>query len=412
MQLIFTDPRFRLVWLAGVAANVSGFTFWVVQGWLTLTVTDSPFWLGTAVGIGGLGMVLFSIPGGVLADSADRRKVAGFSMLASGVVVAILAAPTFAHSERLWQILAASFLLGATGALSAPAFTALTLDVVGRRKLLSANAANFAALGLGGAAMPVAAAFIVDSWGAEWALTVAAVSFALGAGFLLTLPDLDPVATPAETRGESRWKALRRGTTYVFTTAHVRALILMGLVGEMFGWAHIWMLPAMARDVLGSGVNGFGYLASAGFGGLLVATVAISSLGDVRHKGRLLVGGGIGFGFFIILFATSRSFPLSVVLLATAYGLGTVYELSLGTLVQTVVPDHMRGRVISFQALTWGANGLSGFHTGAIAERLGAPWAVAIGAIVMLAYVLGLAPHASRLEEHGGEGPMPGAQEP
>ena len=173
----------------------------------------------------------------------------------------------------------------------------------------------------------------------------------------------------------------------------------MGLVGELFGWAHVTMLSSMARDVLGTGVSGFGYLASAGFLGMLVSTLVISSLGDVRMKGRFMVIGGIGFTLFVILFALSRSFPLSLALLATAYGLGSMYEVSLNTLVQTVVPDEMRGRVISFQALTWGVNGVSGFHTGAIASRLGPPWAVAIGAFVMLAYIGRFAPRAWRLEE-------------
>ena len=376
MLLLLTHRQFRLLWSAGAVVNFGGFIFWVVQGWLTLTVTDSPFWLGAAIGVWGLGMMCFSIPGGVLADTLDRRGLSASAAVARGVLMGLLAVPIFLDQVQLWHILVVSFLVGIGEAVAAPAFTALTLDVVGKGRLLAANAANFAALGVAGVVMPISTAAVVNTWGIAWAFVASATMFTLGGAFLSVLSRPDSSAAPTDStspRRQAGWPALKQGVAYVFSTPVVRTLILMGLVGELFGWAHVTMLPAMARDVLGTGVSGFGYLASAGFLGMLVSTLVISSLGDVRKKGRFMVIGGVGFTVFVILFALSRSFPLSLALLATAYGLGAMYEVSLNTLVQTVVPDEMRGRVISFQALTWGVNGVSGFHTGAIASRLGPP---------------------------------------
>ncbi len=100
---------------------------------------------------------------------------------------------------------------------------------------------------------------------------------------------------------------------------------------------------------------------------------------------KLLVVGASGFGLFLILFAASPWFLLSMVLLAVAYGMVIAYEATLTTLLQTIVPDEMRGRVLSFQTLTWGVTGFSGFHTGAIAVAVGAPLAIGIGGgVVML----------------------------
>ena len=176
----------------------------------------------------------------------------------------------------------------------------------------------------------------------------------------------------------------------MLTTPAVRTLILMELVGEVFGWAHVWMLPVMARDVLDVGASGLGYLMSASFAGMLVTTLIISSIGEFRDKGRAAVIGYGGFGLFLVLFAASRNFPLSLALIAAAYAVVAVYEATLFTLVQTIVPDEMRGRVISFQITTWGLTGVSAFHTGAIASRAGAPLAIAIGGTVVVLNALRL----------------------
>ena len=89
--------------------------------------------------------------------------------------------------------------------------------------------------------------------------------------------------------------------------------------------------------------------------------------------------GYVGFGFVLILFAQSPWLPLSMLLLAAAYASVAVYETTLSTLLQTAVPDEMRGRVLSLQSFTWGVTGASGFHTGAVAVLVGAPLAISIG---------------------------------
>ena len=206
-------------------------------------------------------------------------------------------------------------------------------------------------------------------------------------------------ASPEETGNRTPWRDLKEGVRYVFTTPVVRTLILLAFVAEMFGWSSESMMPVMAREEFKVGATGLGYLMSAAGAGATVSTVILSYIGDFGDKGRLIGVGLGGFALFLVLYAFSPWFPLSLVLIALAYGLAMVYETTLSTLLQTVVPDEMRGRVLSFQAFTWGVTGLSGFHIGAIASVLGAPVAIAIGGGVVLANALRLARRPMRFLE-------------
>ena len=170
----------------------------------------------------------------------------------------------------------------------------------------------------------------------------------------------------------------------MFSTPAVRLLIAMVLVTEAFGWAHETILPVMARDVLDVGASGLGYLLAAGSAGGTVSTLLLASVGEVGRKSRLLVASSFGFGLFLVLFAWSSALPLSLVLIAGAYASALVYETTVTTLLQREVPDNLRGRVVSFQAMMWGVTGLAGFHTGAIAGAIGAPAAIAIGGAVVV----------------------------
>ena len=404
MVLLFTNPRFRLLWFGVVLTWLSAVLLLMVMGWLALSLTDSPFWVGAAMGMTGLGMMGTSAIGGVLADRLPRRNIVVVSGLAHVALAGLLSLTILLGLVLLWHVLAVALLVGIAAGLRAPAFSALTLDVVGRARLLSGNAANFAGLGVAGAIGPLVGGAVVSVWDIGWAFVIVACTELAGVAVMsrLSVPSPAPAAAndaeAAAARRLSPWPAFTEGAVYVFSTSNVRTLILMGLVGELFVWAHVAMLPVMARDVLGSGVAGFGYLQAGSFAGLFIATIVVSNLGDVRRKGLMLVTGAVGFGLLTMAFAASRDFTLSLGLLAAAYAMAALYEVTLTTLVQTIVPDAMRGRVISFQAFTWGANAFSGFHTGAIANLVGAPLAIAIGGGVFVAYAIRVIPTAGRLQ--------------
>lgn len=394
LRLLLENGQFRILWTAGLFSDLASNTYFTVHGWLALQVSDSPFWVGATAGAGGLSMTIFAVFGGVLVDRFGRRGLVLFGMIVQFSVALVLVLLIMTDNIRLWHVMAASFGQGMAVSFAEPAMMALTLDVTGRVNLLSATAARFAGMTVTGIIAPLVAGAIVNGPGIGWAYVVIVGGYAASAGFMLALHSAKPTARKPSSPVED----LRQGISYVLRTPTVRALILLIFVIEAFGWAHESMLPVMARDVLDVGASGLGYLLAAGSAGATVATVIISNIGDVRGKSNLLVGGCMGFGFFLILFSWSHWLPVSMGFLAGAYASVIIYETTINTLLQTSVPDELRGRVLSFQTMMWGVTGLAGFHTGAIANAAGAPVSIAIGGAVVILYSLSIVRHRRKFE--------------
>ena len=381
MLLVLRNRRFRLLWISIVINYVGLMTYFTVHGWLTLTVTDSAFWVGATAGVSGIGLMGCSIISGVLVDRMNRKKLIIAAQLGQSVVALTLALLIFSDNIALWHIMLAAFSNGIFLGIKIPSRFALVLDVAGRENLLKGTAANFAAMTMMGIAIPPLAGYIAATHDIAWAYVMMSSAFAVSAVVLSFLGGITPtvrqrVATPVQD--------LKEGIRFAVTTPQVRALILLTLTSEAFGWAHETMLPVMAGKVLEAGPQGLGFLLAAGSTGALISTLVMSSMNDIKNKGRVLIAGYIGFGVFLLLFAQSPWLPLSMLLLAMAYASVAIYETTLSTLLQTAVPDEMRGRVLSLQSFTWGVTDTSGFHTGAIAVIMGAPLAISIGGGVLV----------------------------
>jgi MFS family permease len=159
---------------------------------------------------------------------------------------------------------------------------------------------------------------------------------------------------------------------------------------ETFGFAYIFMLPVVARDVLRVGASGLGYLSAAGSAGALAGTILLGGLGEIRGKWAMLAtaSGGAGVGLF--LFALSPWFATSLAL-AGAIGLAlVVYDATIATLLQLASAEALRGRILGMYGLTWGFTPLGGFIAGAIATVLSAPFAIGVGGLVIVSYAAGV----------------------
>ncbi len=381
MLLILRNPRFRLLWTSSVVSELGIMFHITAHGWLTLTVTDSAFWVGAVSGAAGGSIIVFSAVSGVLADRLNRKYLILMTLICQGAVALALAALILTEQIHLWHILLSSLIDGAMVSIRVPSRMALIMDIAGRRNIQRATAANFAAMTGTGIVVPPLAGQLIETHGIAWAYVSMTFAFFMSSVMLTFLSGVKSanrsvVASPIQDFVE--------GVKYVFTTPAVRLLILLMLTSEIFGWAHEAMIPVMAREVLHTGPSGVGYLISAGSAGALLSAVILSATGELSRKGVALVSGYIGFGAFLILFAASRSLILSLAAIALAYSCVALYETILMTLLQTGVPNDMRGRVLSFQTFTWGVSGLSGFHTGAIAALLGAPLAIGIGGGVLV----------------------------
>ncbi len=394
MRLILENKQFRIFWIAGVFSDLAAITYFTVHGWLALQVSDSAFWVGATSGAAGLSLTMFSVFGGVLVDRFGRRNLVLLGLSIRFVGAVALIALIMTDNVRLWHVLVVAFAEGLAVSFAIPAMMALTLDVVGRGKLLSATAARFAGMTAAGIVAPLIAGSVVGSVGIGWAYVMIAVGFSASAGFMVILRSPPPTKRTSSSPVED----LRQGVSYVVRTPLIRTLIAMVFVTEAFGWAHEAMLPVMARDVLDAGASGLGYLLAAGSAGATVTTVIISNVGEIRNKSNLMIGGCMGFGIFLVLFAGSQWLVLSLAFMAGAYASVLVFETTINTLLQTSVPDELRGRVLSFQTMMWGVTGLAGFHTGAIASAVGAPVAIAIGGGVVILNSLRIFRHRRQLD--------------
>ena len=344
-------------------------------GWLVLDITNSPLWVGISAGVAGVGMTLFSPVAGVLADRYNRKHLLILSLLVQSLAAIILGILLLMDFLQLYHALLFSFVSGLTGSVKFSCKMALTLDLAGRNNLLKGIAANFFSMTIMGVVAPLAGGLILAELGMGQAFLLIGALLLVS---LMVVSLLKGIESP-QYRGVSHVDDFLEGVRYMFRSPSVRLLILAVMVSETFGWAVESMLPVIARDELGLGPEGFSYLMSAGALGAAVTTVTISVVPNIENKGKLVLLGIIGFGIGLIVFAFSKLLILSLFCLAFTFGCGVAYESGLSTLIQEVIPDRMRGRVLSFQTFCWGFSGMAGFHAGPIAALLGAPIAVAVG---------------------------------
>jgi MFS family permease len=370
------------MWLVILFDEIGVISYFTVSGWLALTLTDSPFWVGAVAGMSGLALATASLIAGVIVDRLDKRKLIIAGQMVQMFFSFTLAFLIFTGNIALWHILVIAFLRGLAASVKITATHTLILDIVGRSNLLAANAATIAAFTIMGIIMPPIVGLVVEKADIGWMYIVMGCAGLTAASLLFFLRGVESRKRAERT---SPLQDLGAGIRFVITTPIVRSLILLGLVGEIFGWGHEAMLPVMARDVLEVGPTGLGYLYSAGSVGALIASLILSARSNINNKERLMIAGYIGMGVFLLLFAWSPWLVTSLILLGISHFMGAGSFAILETTLQTSVPDDMRGRVLSVQAFGFGLSNVTGFQTGAVAAWLGAPVAIAIGAGIVTA---------------------------
>ncbi|MFC1935544.1 MFS transporter [Chloroflexota bacterium] len=382
--LAFEVSQYRWLWGNIVFSSMGQSTTMLVQGWLVLTLTDSPFWVGLAAGLRGLGVVVFGTFGGVLLDRLDRRKVLVFVQLSIGTVVLTVGLLVLAEQIALWHILISAFLLGVLHAVHGPARNALIYQAVGPHRLLNAMAGRTLAMNVTRIVGAVTAGVFISALGIASCYLFIAGSMYIAPVLLLFMRG----AYQSPSKPEPFWHAASEGISYAWANGQVRMLLLVSVLMETFGFSHHVMLPVMARDVLEVGASGLGFLAAASGAGAMVGTLAVAGLGDFRNKGGLLVSSAATAGLFLVLFALSPWYFVSLGLVTVVGASLMAYDVTMGTLLQLLSPDAMRGRVLGLYGLTYGFTPVGGFLAGIIATAISAPFAIGAGGVIIVAYVL------------------------
>ncbi len=385
-QLFFAGQAISLIgtWMQTVA-----------QSWLVYRMTGSALLLGTVGFASQIPVFIMAPIGGIVADRQNRRRVVIGTQCASMVLAAVLAFLTLSGRIQVWQIIVLAAGLGVVNAFDIPARQAFLIDMVGREDLLNAIALNSSMFNGARIIGPAIAGILVASIGEGWCFFANAVSYiAVIVGLLLMR-----IAHPANLANEgSPLENILEGFAFVRNTGPVRAILLLLGVVSFVGMPYAVLMPVFADTILHGGARGLGILMGATGVGALLGAASLAARVGVKGLGKLIALSAGGFGLSLILFSFSKMFWLSTVLLVPVGFSMMVQMASSNTLIQAMVPDRLRGRVMSVYSMMFmGMAPLGALFAGTVAAHLGAPWTVATGGLASIAAAIWFGRHIPKL---------------
>lgn len=379
--------NFRLFWTGAFLSNTGTWMQVVAQGWLVLQLTDSTFWLGLdgfMATVPGLGLTLI---GGVFADLVDRRRLLIYTQVGAGLSAFTLALLIVTGVVHVWMILALSFITGCCFALAGPSYQAITFDLVGREDLANAIALNSTQFQLSRVIGPVFAGFAFKWLGLAGCFFGNAFSF-IAVVVTLRLVRFDNVneQAPAHSVKDRRaiWRDLKEGVRYVRTRRRVFMLLLIAASTSLFGAPYMTFMPYFARDILHLNESGLSLLMGTSGAGALCGSLMLVFLGDFRHKGWFVLGGSFFFSLCLIGFSLSTRLSISLFFIFCMGFFIVSCVAVINTLLQQLVTDQMRGRVMSMFILSFvGTMPIGNLIAGTVSQTFGAPRTLATGGLII-----------------------------
>lgn len=351
----------------------------VAQGWMVLRLSNSPFLLGVVSAFAGLPVLFLSLPAGVLADRVKKRKFIIFTQSSAMVLAFILAFLAFTGLVRVWHIMLLALCLGLVNAFDAPTRQAFVKEMVGKEDLLNAIALNsfiFNGARVMGPAIAGILIVLVGEAGCFFLNGVSYIAVIIG----LSLMRMNDVVFESKT--SSFFASFKEGVSYVVHNKRALALILMVSNMSIFGFSYAVLMPVFARNILKAGASGLGFLMAAVGIGAITAGLGLASR-KTEEKLNYMQAGIIAFFFSLLFFSFSRNLFLSLFFLVGA-GWGMISLVATcNTLLQEIIPDNLRGRVMSFYTMMFmGTMPFGSFIAGTLGQILGVVWAVRIGCVL------------------------------
>ena len=350
------------------------------MSWFVYQITNSKLLLGIVAAIGSGPMMLSSIWGGSLADRHPKRSILLTTQTAQMICAFFLAAGVWTGFATPSFIVVIAALNGVAMGFDMPARQAFTVEMTSREDLLNAISLNSSIVNGARVVGPSVAGLLIGWVG------VAMCFFLNGLTFVAVIAGLLMIRLPVFQRPVHMVSASKHawnGIVYSLRHQRVRTILLLFLAVGVFGWSYGVLMPAFARDVLGRGANGYGVLMSASGAGACIGALVVATYGHLFTPRRLALGGVWLFSIALFALSVSRNFYIALgFLLVAGFGMLLFFSTS-NTVLQTIVPDEMRGRVMGVWSLVFGAMiPLGSLEAGATAHWLGTPFALAFGAIV------------------------------
>ena len=380
--------NFRLFWFGQMISLVGTFMQSIGQAWLVLQLTHSALQIGIVGALQALGLLLFSLFGGVFADRWPKRRILLITQSLAMLQALALWRLIDTHTIQLWHLYILAALLGLTNSLDRPTRQAFVAEMTGREDLPNAIALNSSLSNLTRIVGPSLGGVIIAISGVQSLFLLNGLSYvAVLLSLALIHTDELHIAPRSQTDASQRmsvWRSIREGFSYIWATPTVALLIVVVGTVLLFGSNFNVILPLFATVVLRAGATGFGFLSGAFSVGSLLAALWLAWSGR-RPTTRGVLIGAVVFCLLEVVFALSRSYPLSLALIAGVGCAETAFAEFAFMVLQTAAPDHLRGRVMSVTVLFFdGSVPLGYVLTGWLANRNGAPTALLICAALAL----------------------------
>ncbi|MGB9833513.1 MAG: MFS transporter [bacterium] len=372
------NRNYRIYWIGQSVSLIGTWMQSTAQGWLILQLTNSSFYLGLVSALGTLPVLFFSLFGGAIADRVPKRKLLLFTQTSLAIPALILGVLVLTNRVEIWHVMLLAFFLGLMNAIDAPTRQSFIIELVGKDLLMNAIGLNSISFNIARILGPVVAGILIAVVGLPYCFIINGLSFfaTITALLLMRIPDVARAS-----KGEEIWKSVKDGLRFVRTRLDIFSLLAIVASSSIFAFSYTTLMPIFARDVLNSGATGLGGLMSAVGVGALLGAFNVAALSTRGRGARVAFVANLTLSLSLALFSFSRWYWLSTFFLA-GVGFSMITQNStVNNLIQTNTPDHMRGRVMGLYNITFmGLAPLGNLLAGTIAQFLGAPVAVLIGA--------------------------------
>src|SRR6266446_4081524 len=397
--------NYRVFWIGAFLSNVGTWMQAVAQGWLMLQLTNSALWLGIDGFMATAPGFFLTLAGGVFADLVDRRRLLLYTQVVAGLAAVGLATLVWTNEVNKWMVLGFSFVTGCCMALAGPSYQAMTFDLVGREDLANAVALNSSQFQLSRVVGPAFAGVGLSLFGLAGCFYVNGLSFGavvISLSMVRFERDSHALTAPAHAVNDRRalWKDLLEGFRYVRHRPRVWSLLMISSVNSLFGAPYFSMIPIYARDIFHLGATGLAWLMGMAGAGAFCGAALLTILGGFRRQGWFVLGGSLFFGAFLTAFALSTHLHLAYVFLF-CLGFAIVTSVAVtNTLLQKLVTDEMRGRVMSMFILSFiGTMPIGNIIAGSASYRFGAPHTLAVGGVIISLFATAMIFFNRRLRE-------------
>ncbi len=347
--------------------------------WLVYRLTDSAFLLGVVGFAGQIPLLIVTPFAGVLADRLNKHKILLYTQALSMLQAFILAALVLTNTIQVWEIIVLSIILGVFDAVDMPTRQSFMVEMVGNNRGDLGNAIAMNSSMVNGARLigPAAAGLMISAFGEGWCFLLNAISYI---AVIYSLLKMDVIHKPASSKKKETLKELKEGYRYAFGFKPIKSILILLAIVSFMGTPIRILAPVFVKNILHGGADLFGFLMGASGLGALFGAIFLMNRKSVLGLGKLITYATAAFGIGVIAFALSHSVWLSIIFMFVT-GLGMMIQLAgSNTMLQTIVDDNKRGRVMSFYAMSFrGVAPFGSLLAGAAAGIIGAPLTLIIG---------------------------------